>query len=173
MILLHTTKLYPILFTEGRQYRNPEGFWGDAGAGILMFARSTSKFLVLKRSPGVKESGTWGLAGGALNVDEDGQLTESPEDGARREAREELGISNDMNLVPAHVFTSPRGTFKYYNFIGIVEDEFDSGLGDGENTALKWLTLEELKKLDNKHFGLRSLIANSSDLLDNLVSSGT
>lgn len=172
-MLLNTIKLYPILFTEGKQYRNPEGFWGDAGAGILMFARSTSKFLVLKRSPGVKESGTWGLAGGALNVDEDGQLTESPEDGARREAREELGISNDMNLIPAHVFTSPRGTFKYYNFIGIVEDEFDSGLGDGENTALKWLTLEELKKLDNKHFGLRSLVANSSDLLDNLVSSGT
>jgi len=173
MRLLRTTKLYAFLFAEGRLYRNPEGFWGDAGAGILMFARSTGRFMVLKRSPGVKESGTWGIAGGALNVDEDGQLTESPEEGARREAQEELGMSNNMNLIPAHVFVSPRGTFKYYNFIGVVEDEFDSELGDGENTALKWLTLEELKKLDNKHFGLRSLIANSSDLLDNLVSSGT
>jgi hypothetical protein len=74
-----------------------------------------------------------------------------------------------MNLIPAHVFVSPRGTFKYYNFIGVVEDEFDSELGDGENTDLKWLTLDELKHLGNKHFGLRSLVANSSDLLENLA----
>lgn len=169
MRLLRSVKLYPILFAEGKQYRNPEGFWGDAGAGILIFARSTNKFLVLKRSAGVKESGTWGLAGGALNVDEDGQLIESPEEGARREAQEELGISSDMNLIPAHVFVSPRGTFKYYNFIGVVEDEFDSELGDGENTALKWISLDELKHLGNKHFGLRALVANSGDLLENLA----
>lgn len=173
MRLLRTTKLYAFLFAEGRLYRNPEGFWGDAGAGILMFARSTGKFLVLKRSSFVKEPGTWGIAGGALEVDEDGELTETPEEGARREAREELGIHSEINLIPAYVFTSPRGTFKYYNFIGVVEDEFDSELGDGENTALKWVTLEELKQLGNKHFGLRALVANSPDLLEKLVSSGT
>jgi len=173
MKILRTTKLYAFLFAEGKLYRNVEGFWGDAGAGILMFSRSTNKFMVLKRSGWVKEPGTWGIAGGALEVDEDGKLTETPEEGARREAREELGLSGGINLVPAYVFTSPRGSFKYYNFIGVVEDEFEPVLEDGENTDFKWVTLKELRDLSGKHFGLKALVANSGDLLETLVSSGT
>lgn len=166
---MRSIKLYPLLFSEGNaNYRNIEGFWGDAGAGILMFSRSTNKFLVLKRAGWVKEPGTWGIAGGAIDSEE-----ETPEDGARREAREELGISNITNLIPAYVFVSPRGSFKYHNFIGVVEEEFEPGLEDGENTDFKWLTLEELKQLGRKHFGLIALVNNSGDLLENLVSSGT
>lgn len=153
--------LFRLLF-EGL-VTNAEGFWGDRAAGILLMARDTGRWLVLLRSDWVNEPGTWGIAGGKLDDPE-----ESPEEAARREATEELGGVDVQDLESAYVFTSPNGTFKYHNFLGVVPSEFKPDLGDGENVGFKWLTFDELKKLRNKHFGLSALLANSGEMIQKM-----
>jgi 8-oxo-dGTP pyrophosphatase MutT (NUDIX family) len=154
--------LYSLLY-EGMA-TNVEGFWGDKGAGILLFAADTKKFLVLKRASWVNEPGTWGLAGGAID-----DPKESPRSAAQREAQEELGSTDIQKLIPASVYTSPKGTFKFHNFIGVVPAEFSPNLDDEENDGFKWVSLEQLHKLPKKHFGLSGLLQNSESLLQKLT----
>lgn len=57
------------------------------------------------------------------------------------------------------VFKSPDKKFKYHNFIGIVDKEFETN-PDWETERTEWMTLDELRALKNKHFGLESLLDN-------------
>jgi len=134
-----------------------EKFWGDVGAGILPIA-STGRVLVGLRSPYVNEPGTWGTFGGAVDAGED------PAQAAKREVREELGFSGSVKLLPAYVFKSPGGGFKFYNYLGIVDNEFSPKL-DWETSETKWVTFEELQSLRPQHFGLKSLLQNSGQLI--------
>lgn len=135
-----------------------ERFWGKRGAGALMVARGTGRVLLTLRSSGVRNPGTWGLPGGAL---EEG---ESPESGARREAAEELGFTGPMELQPAYVFKAEG--FTYYNFVGIVGSEFESVL-DWENDAAGWFDLDDLPS--PLHFGVQKLLQHSQDLISSIV----
>jgi 8-oxo-dGTP pyrophosphatase MutT (NUDIX family) len=135
-----------------------EGFWGKRGAGVLMIARGTGRVLLTLRSSGVRNPGTWGLPGGAL---EEG---ESPESGARREAAEELGFSGPIELYPAHVFRAEG--FIYYNFVGIVGSEFEPVL-DWENDAAEWFERDDLPS--PLHFGVQELFQRSKDLISSVV----
>jgi len=156
--------LYEYLFIEAPQH-GAEGFWGDVGAGILLFAADTERFLVLQRSMKIQQGGTWGIPGGALDSKKEGTF-----EGAKREMNEEIGMVPELiRVIPAYVFTSPRGSFKYHNFIAVTLREFVPNLSDGESINYKWLTLPELKKLPNKHFGLAALLANSGDIIEALV----
>lgn len=135
-----------------------EGFWGNAGAGVLPIAKSTGRILVSLRSKSVNEPGTWGTFGGAVDA------SENPRHAAQREMLEELGCCRGVELIPAYVFTSPGGGFRFSNFIGLVDDEFKPRL-DWETERAEWMTYEELKRLPKKHFGMEALLKNSASLI--------
>jgi len=131
-------------------------FWGAQGAGVLPIAEDTGRLLIAHRSTHVNEPGTYGVWGGAIDPGED------PKEAARRELSEEAAYRGRIKLIPAHVYTSPGGDFKYHNFIGIVESEFDPRL-DWETQGYKWVTYIELLDMRNRlHFGLEELIDRSS-----------
>lgn len=123
-----------------------------------MVARGTGRVLLTLRSSGVRNPGTWGLPGGAI---EEG---ESPESGARREAVEEVGFSGHIELHPAYVFRADG--FTYYNFVGIVGSEFEPTL-DWENDAAEWFDIDALPS--PLHFGVQKLFQNSRDLITAIV----
>jgi 2'-5' RNA ligase/8-oxo-dGTP pyrophosphatase MutT (NUDIX family) len=141
-------------------YTNPSGekFWGSQGAGVLPVARSTGRVLVSYRSSRVNEPHTWGVFGGAIDAGED------PKRAAMREMQEELGCCRDVDLIPGFVFTSSGGGFKYYNFLGLVDEEFKPRL-DWETEKAVWMSWSELVALRPKHFGLEAFMKNSKPLL--------
>ena len=147
-----------------RRYRRNTVFWGKEGAGILPIAKSTGRILVGLRSRYVNEPLTWGVFGGKIDSGED------PEEAAIREMQEELRYKGPVKLIPGYGFTSSN--FTYHNFIGLVDDEFEVTPKDlnWETDETKWITLRELRELDNKHFGLEAFLNNSSALIERVVS---
>jgi 8-oxo-dGTP pyrophosphatase MutT (NUDIX family)/GNAT superfamily N-acetyltransferase len=139
-----------------------EGFWGNAGAGVLPISSSTGRILIGLRSRHVNEPGTWGLFGGAIDSGE------QPEHAARREMQEELGCCTNLKLHKAFVFTSPGGGFRFSNFVGVVDAEFVPKL-DWETETTKWVTFDELKRHPKMHFGLKALLDNSGALIKRLA----
>jgi 8-oxo-dGTP pyrophosphatase MutT (NUDIX family) len=164
--------------------RNKE-YWGSAGAGIIPLARSTGRFLIPLRSWQVMEPHTYGTIGGKLDrIDMDdeydpddegyvdsesepdserssasGSEYEEPEDAAVREFYEETGYDGPVDLFALYVFSD--GNFRYYNFLGVIEDEFDPDT-NWETDEWVWVRFDELLKLRPKHFGLESLL-NDND----------
>jgi len=130
---------------------NGESFWGNKGAGVLVFAKDTKKFLINLRSEFVNEPNEWGIWGGKIDENEDIKTA------VIRELEEESGYDGAIELVDAYVFKNPNGNFKYYNFIGIIESEFEPIL-DWESADYEWVTFDELIKKENKHFGLINLL---------------
>jgi 8-oxo-dGTP pyrophosphatase MutT (NUDIX family) len=126
------------------------GFYGKRGAGCIFLAKDTGRLLLAHRSKDVLEPHTWGSWGGAINP-----TGESPEDAVRREVQEETGFSGPIDLQPLLVFSS--GTFKYFNFLAIVDHEFSPVL-DWETQGYKWC--EWGKWPSPLHFGLKSLFSD-------------
>ena len=128
----------------------PTNFWGNSGSGVLLKAKDTGRYLILKRSDWVNEPNTWGLISGKTDGNE------SPIQTAQRELAEETGfLINKKDLEPSYVYQN--GDFKFYNFIGTVDNEFEPAL-DWENTDFVWTELDKLPT--PIHFGLKELIAN-------------
>lgn len=143
------------------EYTNSKGdrFWGDMGAGILPICTETGRILLAMRSPDVNEPNTWGIIGGAL---EEGET--DPLESAKRELKEESGYKGHFEVVPSYVYESPNKTFKYYNYIGLLEKEFKPKL-DWETAYTEWMTLEQFMEAKPKHFGLKALIEKDLDLI--------
>lgn len=154
---------YVLLYEE---YSNdPETFWGNAGAGVLPICTSTGKILLGHRSPDVKEPNTWGAFGG--KIDEDKGETEADAIGvAERELREETGYNGKVKLIPSYIYITPKRTFKYFNFISLVDEEFEPELS-WETDEARWFTLDDLKHIDRKdyHFGLKLLFDHDLDTI--------
>jgi 8-oxo-dGTP pyrophosphatase MutT (NUDIX family) len=140
-----------------------DNFWGNAGAGILPICLKTGRILVAYRSLDVNEPHTFGIFGGAIDAYGDDH-TRTPEQSAREELSEEAGYNDHFDVIPAYVFKTPNGSFTYYNFIGLLEHEFEPEL-NWETESAKWITLQELYDLKPKHFGLEALIKNSGDII--------
>ena len=142
-------------------------FWGKEASGILVIAIDTGRILVGLRSGEVLEPFTWGNFGGVIGLNDYGEEEEklSPEENAIKEMSEEVGYNGEIELKTAFLFK--KGNFKYHNYLGIVPKEFvvnDSDL-NWEVDKVQWLTLNELIKLDKKHFGLQGLLDNSMELI--------
>lgn len=142
------------------EYANKHGakFWGDSGAGVLVICKNTGNLLVSMRSEDVNEPNTWGIFGGKT---EEG---ETPEESAQRELTEESGYKGKYEMIPAYIYVAPGNTFTYYNFIGIVEEEFEPEY-DWETAYAEWMPLEKLMKIEPKHFGLKKLLEHSMDII--------
>ena len=137
---------------------NGEPFWGNVAAGVLPFCISTRRFLINYRSKYVNEPHTWGIWGGKLDNDENIKET------VIREFNEETGFNDKIKLINAYVFKNPNGFFKYYNFIGLIDNEFEPIL-DWESEDYKWLTIDKLYNQENLHFGLKKLLKKSKKLI--------
>ena len=140
---------------------NNEPFWGNIAAGVLPYSKSTKRFLLNYRSEAVNEPHTWGIWGGKIDDNE------NIKDAVIREFEEESEFNDKIDLIDAFVFKNPDGDFKYYNFIGLIENEFEPIL-DWESEDYKWVTIDELYNQDNLHFGLENLLKESKNIIINL-----
>jgi len=158
----------PVLLvkTNINEHMTNTGRWGNIGAGILPYCKKTKRFLLAFRSSYVLEPHTWGIWGGKIEDNED------IEESAIREFEEESGYNNTIKLIPSYIYKE-RG-FTYHNFIGLIEDEFEPGLdwenerGVVETEDYKWVTLDELLKIEPKHFGLEKLLDNNINQIKNI-----
>lgn len=135
-----------------------ERFWGNQGAGVLLIARDTGRILLVLRSPDVNEPNTWGILGGAIDNDE------NPKQAVYREVSEEVGYTGNLNLQPSFVFRSK--SFKYHNFIGVVDSEFEPTL-DWESSDAGWFPLKRLPK--PLHFGVTALMNNARGQIESII----
>lgn len=148
----HLISIYEYIIAEGR--------WGHVGAGILPYCTKTNKFLISLRSRYVLEPNTWNLWGGKIE-----DVDETVERSALREFRKETGYNGQIKLIKSYIYKEKN--FTYYNFIGIVNNEFIPNL-DWETQDFKWMSLDDLIKLEPKHFGLKSLLDNNLNQLKKL-----
>jgi 8-oxo-dGTP pyrophosphatase MutT (NUDIX family) len=133
---------------------NKTGFWGKAGAGCIVLAKSTGRILIAHRgTKGLSEPGTWGTIGGAIDSGED------PLEAVKRELKEETGYAGGAKVIPLHVFE--KDSFKYYNYLVVVSEEFVPRL-DWENQDAQWFRFGEWPR--PLHFGLKGILSNSSDV---------
>lgn len=149
-------KLTAIL--EGKRYQSP------LAAGALFVAKDTGKCLVGLRSKRCDSPHTWGPFGGSI---EDG---ETIKEGLWRELREEIGYSGDAELIESWVFE--RKNFKYHTFIALVDEEFTPTIND-ETDEYKWITLEELVNLEDKHHGFAQYVTNAKEQLQEYMGEET
>lgn len=124
------------------------GFWGRAGAGCILLARDTGRFLVAHRSRAVEQPGTWGTWGGAIDAAED------PAQAAIREVREETGYRGKITAF-APLFVFKKDDFKYSNYLVIVPEEFEPRL-NWESQGYRWVEFGEWPS--PLHFGLKALL---------------
>ena len=138
------------------------GYWGRQGAGCLVFAAETRRFLVALRSAHCHHPRTYSTIGGAVD---DG---ETPEETMRRELAEECGYSGSISEIKTlHVFSeeTKAGTiFNYHNFLAVISTEFDAH-SHWETEKFVWVDFQGLSKLEPKHFGLEALLKHSGDVL--------
>ena len=152
-------------------HHNEDGFWvgeGGAASGILPICRSTKRIGLAWRSSEVNQGDCWGTIGGAVQKDME------PAESAKAELAEETGYNGAVELHQAYVFRS--GSFRYFNFIGVVGEEF--GLhpepGHGwETDSIEWVSLDDLRSdmsqnPDDYHPGLIALVKNSGSLIERL-----
>ncbi len=159
-----------------KHLRTFESFWGEEASGVLPISKSTGRILIGLRSKYVMEPFTWGNFGGAIGKRHGGEEEEklSPEDNAISEFREESGYDGNIELIPSYVFES--GSFKYYNFLGLVDEEFEANtkkhMIDGyyyEVERCEWVTLDELINHEDLHFGIQALLNNNMSQMRTVI----
>ena len=101
------------------------------------------------------------------DLDEDWETgdLEDPMNAALREFEEETceGESALVGIIPLYVFDDTNADFQYYNFLGVLDDEFEACI-NWETDWWEWLTLDELLAIEPKHFGLRALLRDRESL---------
>lgn len=131
------------------------GFWGKAGAGCLIMANDTKKFLFPLRSANVLQPHTWGTWGGAIDEGED------PQQAVQREVSEEAGYDGPASVVPLYVFHDAKTNFKYYNYLVIVEHEFSPNLNWETDKAI-WTSFNNLPS--PLHFGVTNILNDGQSM---------
>jgi 8-oxo-dGTP pyrophosphatase MutT (NUDIX family) len=122
----------------GSQMYTHGEFFGAAGAGILIRADDTGRFLLMHRSRHVNEPNTWGILGGAIEGGEDPRLA------AEREAYEEAK-AKDVRVEDEPFYTFAKGSFRFFNYLGHVPREFTPKM-DWESQGYKWVHLDDLPR---------------------------
>ena len=155
---------------EGQDTWQEKGEYYKAGAGIMPICSATGRALLFLRTfkAGDRDSGKWATAGGMMDEKElEMNVDMGSREAALREFKEETGKKDPFErLVSTYVYEAPDGSFKYYNFIGIVDAEFQPKL-NSEHDDCKWFSLADLKLVprENFHFGLKMLFAKDEKLI--------
>lgn len=155
---------------EGKDTWQEPGEYYKAAAGILAICEATGRVLLCLRkyAPGDEDSGKWATPGGMFDKKEyEVNADVGSREVALREFGEETGKKDPFTrLISSYVYTSPDGSFKYYNFIGIVPEEFEPKLNE-EHEDSKWFSMSDLKLVPRElfHFGLKLLFAKDQDTI--------
>lgn len=128
-------------------------YFGRQASGCILMSRSSGRLLLVRRSAVVDQPHCWANIGGAHCSDEE------PEDAALREVCEETGYSGDLEMIPLFVFVD--GTFRYNNFLAIIDEEFDPKLNWEANDAI-WIEHDAWPA--PLHFGLTALLADEKSI---------
>jgi 8-oxo-dGTP pyrophosphatase MutT (NUDIX family) len=123
---------------------------------------------------------TYGIFGGGIlfrdlvnfGIKSHEELLQTPEAfkiHATKELEEESGFSGSIKLENLFIYKDDVCDFHYYNFLGIVREEFNPQAqkdSEWETTGKdRWVTYNELIELEPKHFGLTALIKNAGEKL--------
>lgn len=127
-------------------------YWGKHGSGCIIQSKKTKRYLVALRSSKVYEPNTWSLSWGG-KIDKG----EYPLEAALREFNEELNIKVKIINHPkiVYVYEDKKVDFKYFNYLIVVDDEFEPNIND-ETSEYKWCKLNEIP--DPKHFGTTEIL---------------
>jgi 8-oxo-dGTP pyrophosphatase MutT (NUDIX family) len=106
------------------------------GAGVLLYAQDTGRFLLVRRSPHCDYPGTWCGVGGGVEPHEE------PMDAIRREAQEEVRYPEGAPCDLHHVGSYKDDDFEFHNYLGIIPTEFEPCLND-EHTHHQWCRWED------------------------------
>jgi 8-oxo-dGTP pyrophosphatase MutT (NUDIX family) len=139
-----------------------DDFWGNVGGGVLPICITTGRVLLPFRSKYVNEPHCWGVWGGKID-EEEGQSENDIVDVVKREFMEESGFDGEITLKPAYIFETPTKSFKYYNFIGLLDHEHKPIL-NWETETFKWVTFNKLMAIKPKHFGLSGLLNDPASM---------
>jgi ADP-ribose pyrophosphatase YjhB (NUDIX family) len=136
------------------------GRWGRQGAGMLF--TTGERILLLRRSRHVEEPGTWGIAGGAVRVDEYGG-EEALIDAATNEVLEEQGsMPEDAQPVGSTVYR--ESGFQYTTFIMRVPQAEHQPRLNWESDRYGWFTEQELARIP-LHFGVEYTLREARNLV--------
>jgi 8-oxo-dGTP pyrophosphatase MutT (NUDIX family) len=109
------------------------------GVGTFIYCVTTHRYLFLLRNT-KKYAGTWGLAGGTI------EHNENLLDSLYRELTEELGVDfSGVKLIPIEKFTSDKNNFSYHTFILPITEEFIPQLNH-EHRGYCWVKLDDHPK---------------------------
>ena len=140
-------------------------------AGVYAVCLETKRILLCKRGPKLEnEPNKWANLGGGS------ETGEAPAETAVREFYEESGRYIPVKLIPSFVDKN-KGGFRFYNFIGIVENEFVPLVGqitvdfEVEITDYRWLTLKQLMNMKKSeiHFGVDNFRKEAEEQLKSLI----
>lgn len=127
---------------EAKEFRDEgivDGNWGTEASGIMFF--HDKKVLLMKRASWTMDPGTWGIPGGAVPVDKDGDPMDA-KTSALKETEEEIGGLPDCHSTnQSTVFK--KGKFQYITYLYESDDEF-SPILNREHTDAKWFPLDQL-----------------------------
>jgi 8-oxo-dGTP pyrophosphatase MutT (NUDIX family) len=145
---------------------NKKYYISNIGAGVLPISLKTKRILIAFRSGYVDTPNTWSTWGGSIDIDEENE--NQPNKIALREFREETGYDGEIKLIPSYIHKTLNNFFTYYNFIGLLDDEFTPQL-DWENDYYRWVTFNELLEIEPKHYGLNLLLKNEINTIKKYV----
>ena len=151
--------------TEHRKAYRETGFWGRAGAGSIVFAKKTTRFLIPCRAKKTLDPNTWATWGGAIDPGE------TREDTALRELSEESGFLGKVKLFPLNTYKHSSG-FCYYNFLAMVDDEFIP-TPNWEISNFGWFDYGDWP--NPLHFGIKNIFSDPSaiKILEKVISQNT
>lgn len=119
--------------------------WGlNGAAGILFLVNGPDepRFFLVHRSPEVHHGDTWGVPGGAVDLDE------APLDAAWREALEEVpGLGRLPHHVRGSYEDAPASDWSYTTFVVEIDEQFSLLEETWETQDAGWFTRAELAGL--------------------------
>jgi len=143
----------------------------NVGGGIMPICTTTGNILLGRRSDRVSESGTWSIWGGRLDIPTANEINPINIKNKVIEVFEDMTKYNKFeDIIPSYVYETKENNFKWFNFLGLVDEEFEP-MNDWRVIEYKWMTMDEIRSLgrDALHFGLQLLFDNDSDTIRPLL----